>query len=874
VTNARRPPVGDNFFVRVYRRLTRLYPAAFQDEYRTDMVEMAKECDTAEGSDRRLLTRLALLGDIFLTAPQEHLRMLGQDLRHALRVLAASPALTVPIVLVLAIGIGATTGVFTIANAVLLRPLPFAEPDRLVLVDETDAKQGVRAIGTALPNLREYQQHARSLEGVGAFFHGGFTLTGSGDPERVSGAWVSWNLFAVLGVAPALGRHFVPEEDGPGIEDAVLLGHGLWQRRFGGDRAIVGQRIEVSGRARTVVGIMPPDFRFPENGELWAPMSLHPHEAKRTDHFLTAIARLAPGVSREQARAEVSRILDDIRRQHPAEAGHLGITVLPLRDRLAGEYAPALVRLAGAVLLLLAVTCMTVMNLLLARAASRRREFAVRAALGANRRRVLRQLLTESLVLGLLGAALGVALGTTAMPALLRAAPIDVPYWIQATPDWRVLLFTAAVVLAATIAFGLAPAFHATSANLGDTLRESSSRASSGPRVGRLRQGLVALQLALSVVLLAAAGLMVRSQVNLGRVDLGFRGDDTLSFWLALPPARYPEPRQCAAFFASLLDELRAAPGVERVSAVSALPLVRGGWRRAIGVEGTETAPVGALPNALHVVVTSGYFQALGIPLEGGRDFDASDGAERPAVIVSRSLAERFWPGQDPVGQRLKVDPFQRQQPWRVVVGVVRDVRAQGPREAAPMTVYVPHAFEPLSAMTIVLRSSATMATLPGTARAVVSRLDPQLPLSDVRPVETLVERAQWHFRLYTRLFVGFALIALVLAALGLAGVMSHLVVERRQEIGVRLALGASPSDAFRLILNRVVALLGVGLAVGVFGTAILSRALGSLLFGVPPRDLATLAAVLATLAVVGLLAGAIPARRAAHISPITALRS
>jgi putative ABC transport system permease protein len=869
----RRSPAGESLFVRLYRRLTHLYPAAFQDEYRSEMVEMAKECEAAEGPDRRLVTRLALLGDVLLTAPEEHFRMLKQDLRHALRVLAASPALSVPVVLVLAIGIGATTGVFTIANAVLLRPLPFAEPDGLVLLDEMDVKRGNTSIGMTLPGLRDYQQQARTLEDVGAYFDGGFTLTGGGEPERVNGAWVSWNLFAVLGVAPALGRSFVPEEDGPGMENAVLLGHGLWQRRFGGDRAIVGQRIEVSGKSRTVVGVMPSGFRFPENGELWAPMSLGPREATRTDHFLTAIARLAPGVSREQGVSEVSRIFEGIRRQYPAETGYLGVTLVPLRDRLAGEYAPALVRLLGAVLLLLAVTCTTVMNLLLARAAGRRREFAIRAALGANRRRALRQLLTESLLLGLLGAALGFVFGATTVPALLRAAPLDVPYWIQVTPDWRVLLFTAAVVLAATVAFGLAPALHASSANLADTLRES-SRASSGPRVGRLRQGLVALQLAFSVVLLVGAGLMVRSQVNLGRVDLGFRAEDTLSFWLVVPQPRYPEPRQRAAFFASLMDELRSAPGVGRASAVSELPLERGGWWRAIGVEGTDTAPLAALPVALHLVVTPGYFQTLGIPLESGRDFDASDGLDRPAVIVSRSLAERLWPGQDPVGRRLKVDPFHPKEPWRSVVGVVSDVRAQGPRAPAPVTVYVPHAFESLAGMKVVMRATGTMAALPGTARAVVSRLDPLLPLSEVHPVQTLVERSQWHFRLYTQLFVAFALIAVLLAALGLAGVMSHFVVERRQEIGVRLALGASPSDAFRLILRRVLALLGAGLAVGVLGSAILSRALGSLLYGVPPRDLATLAVVLATLAVVGMLAGAIPARQAAHVSPMSALRS
>ena len=866
------PPAGESLFLRLYRRLTRLYPAPFQDEYRSEMVEMAKECEAAEGSDRRLVTWLALLGDVLRTAPEEHFRMLRQDLRHAFRVLAASPALSVPVVLVLAIGIGATTSVFTVANAVLLRPLPFAEPDRLVLLDEMDVKRGNPSIGMTLPGIRDYQQQAKSLADIGAYFDGGFTLTGGGEPERVNGAWVSWNLFAVLGVAPELGRHFVPEEDGPGLEDAVLMSHGLWQRRFGGDRSIVGQRIQVSGRSRTVVGIMPPGFRFPENGELWAPMSLRPNEAKRTDHFLTAIARLAPGVSREQALSDVSRILEGTRQQFPAEAGHLGVTLVPLRDRLAGEYEPALVRLLGAVLLLLAVTCTTVMNLLLARAAGRRREFAIRAALGANRRRALRQLLTESLVLGLLGAALGLVVGTTVVPALLRAAPLDVPYWIQVTPDWRVLLFTAAVVLAATVAFGLAPALHASSANLADTLRES-SRASSGPRVGRLRQGLVALQLALSVVLLVGAGLMVRSQVNLGRVDLGFRAEDTLSFWLALPPAQYPEPRQRAAFYASLLDELRSAPGVDRVSAVSELPLERGGWWRAIGVEGTDTAPLAALPDALNVVVTPGYFQTLGIPLEGGRDFDASDGPDRPAVIVSRSLGERLWPGQDPVGRRLRVDPFHPTEPWRVVTGVVSDVRAQGPRAPAPITLYVPHTYESLTAMTVVMRSPGRMATLPGTARAVVARLDPRLPLSGVHPVQRLVDQSQWHFRLYTQLFVAFALIALVLAALGLAGVMSHLVVERRQEIGVRLALGASPSDAFRLILYRVLALVGAGLAVGVLGAAILSRALGSLLYGVPPRDLVTLVAVLGTLAVVAVLAGAIPARQAARVSPMTALR-
>jgi putative ABC transport system permease protein len=813
-----------------------------------------------------------LVVDVVRTAPREHVRMLREDLRHAVRVLRNSPALTISVVLVLAIGIGATTAVFTLTNAVLIRPLPFAEPDRLVLLDESAPRRGIPSMGTTLPTLADYQRETRTLQGIAAFYGGGFTLTDGGEPERLDGAWISWNLFDVLGVHPVLGRTFTREEDQPKVENAVMIGYGVWQRRFGGDPGLIGRTIQVGGVARTVVGIMPRGFRFPETGDIWAPLSLDPAMNSRTDHFLTAIGRLKEGTTIQQASADMGGVMAGIRRRFPEAASHVELSVLPLRERLTGEYAPVLVRLAGAVLFVLAIACTNVMNLLLARATERQREIAIRAALGANRRRVMRQLLTESLVLGAVGGVAGLAAGLVVVPALLRSAPIELPYWIQLGPDWRVLAFTTALVLGTSVVFGLAPALHATRVDLTSAVKQGSDRTVTRG-TSRIRRSLVVVQLGLSVVLLVGAGLMVRSLVNLGRVNLGFRAEEVLTFRLAVPTTRYADRPRRADFYRRLTQELSALPHVRAVGATGGLPF-GDAWWRAFLAEGRTSTRLADLPDARYIPVTPDYFAAMGIPLVRGRAFSMGDVAERPVVIVSRHLADRFWPGQDAVGRRLRVDAFSADEPWRMVVGVVGDVRSQSPREEPPLTIYVPHTAEPISTMTVVVRAGGPMEALTGAVRQVVRRLDPELPLSDVRALEIVVERANWNFRLYTQLFVMFAGVAIVLAAVGLAGIMSQLVIERTREIGVRMALGAAPADVVALVLKNAAWLAASGLLAGFVGSALLARTLSSLLFGVTPEDGPTLVAALAVLTSVALVASWLPARGAARVNPIEALRA
>jgi putative ABC transport system permease protein len=866
---------NDSSLERWYRRLARMYPAPFRDEYEQEMVALVRDRREERTGMRALgALWLELVVDVIRTAPREHARMLRDDLRHAVRVLGHSPALTVPVVLVLAIGIGATAAVFTLANAVLLRPLPFEAPDRLVLLDESAPKRDIPSMGTTFPNLQDYQRETRTLQGIAGYFEGfggGFPLTGGGEPERVDGAWVSWNLFQVLGVRPVLGRSFTPAEDRRGVQSAVMISHGLWQRRYGGDPRIIGRSIQVGGVARTVVGVMPTGFRFPETGDVWAPLSLDPAENPRTMHFLTAIGRLRDGVTVEQAAAEMTGIMAGIRRRFPDVAGDVELSVVPLRERLTGEYAPVLVRLLGAAFFVLAIACTNVTNLLLARAVSRRREFAVRAAVGANRRRVVRQLLTESCVLGVFGGLAGLALGATIVPAILRSAPIDLPYWIHVQPDWRVLLFTSAIIGGTSLLFGIAPALHATGVDLTSALKESAG--GSAPGTNRVRKGLVVVQLALSVVLLVGAGLMLRSLVNLGKVDLGFRAEEVLTFRLALPATRYQGLPLRAAFYERLTRELAALPYVRAAAATGGLPF-GGVWGRTVVAEGDPRTSLSELPDARYVPVTPDYFRAMGIALRRGRAFTSADGFEAPVVILSQQLANRLWPGRDPIGRRLKVDPFYPKEPWRTVVGVVGDVRSSSPREEPPPTMYVPYASEPIRPMTVVVRGMTSMPILEAAARQVVRSLDRELPLAAVRPMTVVVERVNWTFRLYTQLFVVFAAVAILLAAVGLAGVMSHFVAERRREIGVRMALGAAPFDVVALVMRSATLLAAGGLVAGLIGAVLLARSLSSLLFGVTPEDSATLAAVLVLLTSVALVASWLPARGAARVNPIEALRT
>ena len=860
--------------VRVYRRLTALYPAPFREEYETELVQVVEDRESdARGLPGVLLLFAELVADILTTAPKEHYYMLRQDLRHATRVIRNNPAVTLTAILVLGIGIGATTTVFSIVNAVLLRPLPFPNADRLVVIEEASSAQGIDRMGPGFPDVLDYQRQAKSLESLGAFITGGFSLTGQGEPERVEGAWVSANLFDTLGINPILGRQFTREEDLPKVGTAVMLSYGLWQRRFGGDRAIVGRTMQVNGKARTIVGVMPQGFRFPETADVWGTLSLDPAENTRTDHFLSVIGRVRDGVPVSQAEGELQTILHDIQRKYPDSTGDLSVHATPIRDRLAGEYRPALIRVLAAVGFVLAITCANIMNLLLARAAGRVREIAIRTALGANRRRIMRQVLTESALLGAIGGGLGLAVSILGVKALTRFAPVEIPYWVQLDLDSRVLAFAVAVTVGSVLLFGLAPAFRSAGIDPAGSLSEVRRGVTSGVGVGRLRQGLVSAQVALSVILLVGAGLMIRSFLNLQRVDLGFNTNDVLTFRISLPNTRYQNPQQRAAFLAEMRRRLAVLPGVMNVATTTGLPMESGWWRTVQRDGETKTRP-GELPLVYYTMTSPGYFRALGIPLKQGRDFSESDSPSAPVIIISEKLAKQYWPHGNAIGSRVRIDPFLPGASWRTIIGVAGDVLARGPREPAPAAAYVPEIDDARPVVSVVLRSQTPMLTQTQAARKVIRALDAELPLYAIGPAAHILSERTWQFRFYTFLFTVFGGIAILLVTVGLSGIMAHVVIERTHEIGLRIAIGATARDVVTMILSQSLLLAGVGAAAGLIGALVITRALTNQLFGVQPHDVTTIVSVLCALLAATLLAAWIPARRAANIDPACSLRS
>lgn len=866
-------PRSESLLIRCYRRLTYLYPAGFRDEYQSELLELVRERQQGLKDVPGVVSLWTeMIADVLTTAPKEHWNMLKQDLRHAIRLLGKTPSTAISAALVLAIGIGATTAVFSIVNAVLLRPLPFASPERLVFIQEASVSQGIDSMGPAFPNLLDYTAQARQFESIGAWNNGGFTLTGHGEAERLDGAWISASLFPTLGVQPAIGRNFLPEEDQPNVETAVLLGYGLWQRRFAGDPSIVGRNINVNGSSRTVVGIMPAGFRFPESADIWGPLSLDPKGNRRTDHFLTAIGRIRPGISIPQAHAGLAAVLKGIQSSHPDETSELSILTTPVRERFTGEYRPALLRLLGAVGLVLAIACTNTMNLLLARAAGRTREIAIRTALGAHRRRLIRQLMTESILLGVMGGALGLALGQTTLKLLIRFSPVDIPYWVDLHTDWRVLGFCAAVTLGSVLLFGIVPALKTSGTSPAGALSETRRGVTAALGSSRLRQGIVLAQMALSVILLVGSGLMIRSFLKLQDFDLGFQPRDVLTFRISLPRTRYKEASDRDAFYKRMRAQLAVIPGVRHVATATGLP-VAGNWYRTLQkANETKTRP-GDLPSVHHIIVSPEYFVSMGIPLKRGRAFTDADGKAAPVVVVSETLARQQWPGRNAVGQRIRIDPFLPGQPWRTVVGIVGDVRSEGARKDPAAAVYVPESFDAVSSVSAVLKTGLPPANLMQAARQAMHRLDPGLPLYGARPVLAVIAEATWQFRFFTFLLSAFAGVAVLLASVGLSGIMASMVVERTHEIGIRMAIGATANQAVRLMLSHALWIAGAGAAVGILAALAMTRALAGQLFEVGPYDGLTFGAVVLVLLCASFVAAWLPARRASQVDPACALR-
>ncbi len=805
-----------------------------------------------------------------------------QDLRYAARRLLRSPGFTAVAVLTLALGIGANSAIFSVVNGVLLRSLPFAEPERLVQLGTIKPGEEPQAGTVSPPDFVSLREENRVFTEVVAFTYGGATLTGTGEPERIEAAWVSAGFFELLGAAPVLGRTIGPEENQPGNSEVAVLGYGLWQQTFGGDPGIVGRTITLNGITRTVVGVAPPGFGFPEQRAVWAPLPYNESFSAETDvnrraQYLGVLARLRPGTTLEQARAEVSTISARLEQEFPQTNTNVALALVPLREVMVGEVRTPLLILLGAVGLVLLIACANVANLLLARAAARESEMAVRTALGAGRGRIVRQLLTESVLLGLVGGVLGLLLAYWGTALLTTLQPEGIPRLEEIGVDRTVVTFTLGVSLLTGVVFGLIPALQVTRANLMGALKEGGRGALSGRQGQRARSLLVVAEMALAVMLLVGAGLLLRSFLQLQQVDPGFRPEQTLAVDLSLPDHSYPEPAQRHEFYRTLLERVEALPGVRGVGAVNMLPMGEDHLVINYHVRGREPAPPGE-GGVLEVrVATPEYFRAMEIPLLRGRAFTEADHADAPQVaLINETTARHVFPGEDPIGQFIRLG-------WGIgegrfaggeVVGIVGDVRQFGPGADFAQEIYLPFAQVPQHGMTVVARTASDPLALAGAIRSEVRTLDPNLPVMGLRTLEQVVSQAVAQPRFYMLLLSIFAAAALLLAAIGIFGVMAYMVAQRTREIGIRIALGAEPARVQQLVVGRALRLAIGGVVIGGVGALALTRVLESLLFGVSATDPVTFAAVALLLTAVALLASYLPARRATRVDPMIALRA
>ena len=800
-----------------------------------------------------------------------------KELRHASRSLLNRPGFTAVVVLVLALGIGANTAFFSVMNAVLLRALPYPDPDRLVMVWEDVSALGFPRNTPAPANYLDWKVQSTVFEKMAAYDHQSSNLTGRGEPERIDGERVSADLFSLLGVAPALGRAFLPEEDRAGAPSVAVLSDGLWRRRFGADPDLVGRTISLDSRPVLVVGVMPRGFHFPSRkSEIWVPLAMDQEEsANRGGHYLEVVARLAPGASLSQAQAEMEAIAARLQKDYPRTNTNVGAVVVPLHEELVGESRPALLVLLGAVGFVLLIACANVANLLLARAASREREMAVRAALGAGRGRLIRQLLTESLILSLTGGAAGMGLSAWGAQFLGSLAPESLAPLPGPGLEKSVLAFCLGLSLLTGFLFGIGPALQVSRVDLIEQLKQGGLSRGSGRN--RMRGVLVVSEIALALLLLAGAGLMLKSFARLRSQDPGFRPDRSLTMRMILSEAKYPGAAQRRAFYDRLLEKVASLPGVESQAMVSFLPLTFTGGHYSFSIEGSPVEVAANLPTAVYRAVSPQYFQTLGIPLFRGRGFTDQDWeGTSPVVVIDRILAERFWPGEDAVGKRLKLGESDSSQPWQTVVGVVGNVRQiQLSAELKP-EIYVSYHQEGsifAAPRDLVVRTAGDPEALTATVRSQVWEVDPDQPVSDIQTMNQILAANLSRPRFSSLLLGAFAGAALLLSAVGIYGVISYLTEQRTRELGIRAALGADRRDILKLVVGTGLRLTLAGVLLGLAGALALGRLLSSLLYGVSASDPLTLAGVTLLLASVSILAAYLPARRALRVDPVVALR-
>jgi len=807
---------------------------------------------------------------------------LFKDVRHGIRSLLKHPGFTTIAVVTLALGIGANTAIFSVINAVLLRPLPYHEPDRLVTIWEEMPQRGMYEIPVSFANLRDWVDQTKTLDQISSYTFTNLNLSGVGEPARLGAVRSSANLFSLVGAAPLLGRLFLPEEDKEGANRVVILGHALWQSRFGSDSAIIGRSLTLDNQKHTVVGVMPSGFQFPvgfgylgkvlnDPIDLYVPLAATGKELGRGHYSFFAMGRLKPGITIDQARAEMTTIEGRLEQQYPDTNTGIGIKLVPTQEQTVKAIRPALLVLLGAVAFLLLIACANIANLMLARGASRQKELAIRAALGASRLRVVRLLLSESLMLSLAGGCLGLLLAVWGTNALVALAPDNIPRLNEVGVDARVFGFTLAVSLVTGIVFGLVPALHAAKPDLNEALREG-LRGSMGSASGkRTRSVLVVVEVALSLVLIIGAGLMIKSFLRLQQMNIGFNPDHVLAVSVSLPSSRYPEDRQQVAFFQEALERLQSLPGIQSAGATTGLPLTLDIHGSDFRIEGHPEPEAGKEMIINTRSVSPGYFRTLGISLIKGRDFSDRDKSDAPAAaIINDELARIYFPGEDPIGKRISFDD---RQSWISIVGIIGDVKQLGLDSSAKPEVYFPYLQVVAPEMSLVIRTSSNPLSLAAALKSQIQAIDKDLPIDDAKTMQQLLAESSSGRRFNMLLLSVFAAVALVLAIVGIYGVMSYTVARRTHEIGIRVAVGAQPLDVFRMVIGQGMKLAIIGVACGLVGAFGLTRLMTTMLFGVEPTDPATFVSIAVLLTGVTLVACYIPARRATKVDPLVALR-
>ena len=794
--------------------------------------------------------------------------MLIKDLRYAIRQLLRAPGFTLVAVLTLALGTGATTAIFSVVNSVLLRPLPYPEPDRLIRVHEIVPQYGRFSVAPA--TFVDWRQQATRLERIAAYTNSSGTIVQNDGPERILGAAVSWDLFELLKVVPAHGSGFTADQDRPGANNVIVISHGLWQRRFGGASDVVGRSITFNGASVTIVGIMPPNFFYPSRtAEFWRPIALNPANLSRGGHNLGVVARLKPGVTIADADLEMRTISERLAKQYPDSSADESAVVVSLHQQIVGASQSSLLTLLVAVSLVVLIACANVANLLLVRGSVREKELAIRAAMGADRGRLITQMLVESLVLGIVGSGLGLLLAYLVIPVVQTLGTGSIPRAADIAIDRTVLMFAMAASLVTSVIFGLAPAWQASRVGVGAVLKEN-SRSSVGPRGRWVRNGLLITEVGLSIVLLVAASLLIRSFSRLTNADPGFHADGVLAFQVSLPAATYQEDANRVTFYDAFLERLEATPEVTSAGMVQTLPL-RGDYVLTFDVRGRPVAQPGKETSAGHRVVTPGYFTAMGIPLKQGRLLNANDIQTSPMVaVVDEAFARKYFPNENPIGQGLDIgngsDGFYE------VVGVVGNVHYLSLAEDAQPTMYVPYKQDIFSSMWVVAKTPGDPLAATGAVRETLKSLDANLPAYSTTALTKVVSDSVADRRFSMLLLGTFALIALFLAAVGLYGVVAYGVTQRTREIGLRMAMGASPGNVLRLVVGGGMKLALVGVAAGLLGAVGAGKLLASLL-EIDALDLATCVIPSVILLIVAAVACYVPARRAMRVDPLVALQ-